>query len=164
MPKLYKAKYLDAFNYLCKRNESIKSKKLIVESNLEEKSIEKNHPIKFDDFINEKRKQFFNLIDIDENEEKKLDESELKIIKKENNELKNLFDESVKECQQKQKRLTEYRKVEDDLLRKKRKREDEKLYSEQLEIFDNLQKLFQDLASQRIMKEISHKNNKAKNK
>ena len=141
MPKLYNAKY---FN---------------------EKTLKKNYTTKLDDFINEKRNQLFSLIDIDEKEEKKLklNESELENIKKENNELKNLFDESVKACQQKQKYLFEFRNVEDDLLRKKREREDEKLYSEQSEIFYNLEKLFQNLAPQRKIKDISLKNNIAKN-
>ena len=62
------------------------------------------------------------------------------------NKLKNLFDESMKICQQKQTLMTECRKVEDELTRKKRQREDEKLYSEQ---FDYYEKLFQNLASQR---------------
>ena len=53
--------------------------------------------------------------------------------------------------------------MEDDLLRKKREREDEKLYSEQSEIFYNLEKLFQNLASQRKIEDISLKNNIAKN-
>ena len=146
MPKLYKRKYLESFNYLCKRKESSENKKITVESNLEEKSPEKNYTTKLDDLINEKRKQFFSLIDINENEEKNLNESELESIKKENNKLKNLFDESVKICQQKQTFMTECRKVEDELTRKKRQREDEKLYSEQ---FDYFEKLFQNLASQR---------------
>ena len=124
MPKLYKRKYLESL----------------------EKSPEKNYTTKLDDLINEKRKQFFRLIDIDEKEEKKFNESELESIKKENNKLKNLFDESVKICQQKQTFMTECRKVEDELTRKKRQREDEKLYSEQ---FDYFEKLFQNLASQR---------------
>ena len=146
MPKLYKRKYLESFNYLCKRKESSENKKITIESNLEEKSPEKNYSTKLDDFINEKRKQFFSLIDVDEKEEKKFNESELESIKKENNKLKNLFDESVKICQQKQTFMTECRKVEDELTRKKRQREDEKLYSEQ---FDYFEKLFQNLASQR---------------
>ena len=146
MPKLYKRKYLDSFDILSKRKESSENKKITIESNLEEKSPEKNYSTKLDDFINEKRKQFFSLIDVDEKEEKKFNESELESIKKENNKLKNLFDESVKICQQKQTFMTECRKVEDELTRKKRQREDEKLYSEQ---FDYFEKLFQNLASQR---------------
>ena len=146
MPKLYKRKYLDSFDILTKRKETSQNKKITIESNLEEKSPEKNYSTKLDDFINEKRKQFFSLIDVDEKEEKKFNESELESIKKENNKLKNLFDESIKICQQKQTFMTECRKVEDELTRKKRQREDEKLYSEQ---FDYLEKLFQNLASQR---------------
>ena len=75
-----------------------------------------------------------------------------------------MFDESVKACQHKQKYLNEFRKMEDDLIKKKREREDEKLYSEQIEIFDNMEKLFQNYASQRKIKEISLKTNIAKNK
>ena len=146
MPKLYKRKYLDSFDILSKRKESSENKKITIESNLGEKSPEKNYSTKLDDFINEKRKQFFSLIDVDEKEEKKFNESELESIKKENNKLKNLFDESIKICQQKQTFMTECRKVEDELTRKKRQREDEKLYSEQ---FDYMEKLFQNLASQR---------------
>ena len=138
--------YIPKINYFCKRKESSENKKITIESNLEEKSPEKNYSTKLDDLINEKRKQFFSLIDVDEKEEKKFNESELESIKKENNKLKNLFDESMKICQQKQTLMTECRKVEDELTRKKRQREDEKLYSEQ---FDYFEKLFQNLASQR---------------
>ena len=105
MPKLYKRKYLESFNYLCNKNEPSKNKNSIVESNLEEKSTEKNYTFNFDDFVNEKKKQIFSLIDIDENEEKKFDESELERIKKENIGIKNAFDLSVKKCKIKQQHL-----------------------------------------------------------
>ncbi len=154
MPKLYKRKYLESFNYLCNKNEPSKNKNSIVESNLEEKSTEKNYTFNFDDFVNEKKKQIFSLIDIDENEEKKFDESELERIKKENIEIKNAFDLSVKKCQIKQQHLFEMRKLEDNVIRNKRKREDEELHSEHIEIFDRLGKLCQNLVSQRKKKEI----------
>ena len=154
MPKLYKRKYLESFNYLCNKNEPSKNKNSIVESNLEEKSTEKNYTFNFDDFVNEKKKQIFSLIDIDENEEKKFDESELERIKKENIGIKNAFDLSVKKCKIKQQHLFEMRKLEDNVIRNKRKREDEELYSEHIEIFDCLGKLCQNLVSQRKKKEI----------
>ena len=110
MPKLYKRKYLDSFDILTKRKETSQNKKITIESNLEEKSPEKNYSTKLDDFINEKRKQFFSLIDVDEKEEKKFNESELESIKKENNKLK----------------------------KKKRQRENKKLYSEQFDYYEKL--------------------------
>ena len=151
MPRLYNSKYLDAFNHLSKQNDSFNKEKMI------EESYPKNNIFnELDNLLEEKRNLFFSLIDIDENEENNLEKSELDKRKKENEKLKNAFNESVKSYKHNKNYLEEFRESEDNLIKNKREREDKKLYNDQMENLDKFEKLFKDLSSHRKIEKNSN--------